>query len=193
MQEAGAMLREFGIEYEMTIASAHRTPKKVLEYSQSAERRGLKVIIAGAGWAAHLAGVIASQTTLPVIGVPIDSSALKGMDALLSTVQMPGGVPVATMSLGKAGAKNAGIFAAQIIATADVKVANRLKVYKVEMERDIEEKARKLTAVTCAEPAPEEAKPAAKPAAETAAAKKKPRRRRWKKKPGAAPSQGSAT
>jgi phosphoribosylaminoimidazole carboxylase PurE protein len=193
MQEAGAMLREFGIEYEMTIASAHRTPKKVLEYSQSAERRGLKVIIAGAGWAAHLAGVIASQTTLPVIGVPIDSSALKGMDALLSTVQMPGGVPVATMSLGKAGAKNAGIFAAQIIATADVKVANRLKVYKVEMERDIEEKARKLTAVTCAEPALEEAKPAAKPAAETAAAKKKPRRRRWKKKPGAAPSQGSAT
>jgi phosphoribosylaminoimidazole carboxylase PurE protein len=165
----------------------------VLEYSQSAERRGLKVIIAGAGWAAHLAGVIASQTTLPVIGVPIDSSALKGMDALLSTVQMPGGVPVATMSLGKAGAKNAGIFAAQIIATADVKVANRLKVYKVEMERDIEEKARKLTAVTCAEPAPAEAKPAAKPAAETAAAKKKPRRRRWKKKAGAAPSQGSDT
>lgn len=189
MQEAGAMLREFGIEYEMTIASAHRTPKKVLEYSQSAERRGLKVLIAGAGWAAHLAGVIASQTTLPVIGVPIDSSALKGMDALLSTVQMPGGVPVATMSLGKAGAKNAGIFAAQIIATADVKVANRLKVFKVEMERDIEEKAKKLTAVVSAEPAAPEAEPA-----DTAAAKKKkPRRRRWKKKVGAAPSPGSAS
>jgi phosphoribosylaminoimidazole carboxylase PurE protein len=173
----------------LTIASAHRTPKKVLEYSQSAERRGLKVIIAGAGWAAHLAGVIASQTTLPVIGVPIDSSALKGMDALLSTVQMPGGVPVATMSLGKAGAKNAGIFAAQIIATADVKVANRLKVFKVEMERDIEEKAKKLTAVVCAEPAAAEAEPA-----EAAAVKKKkPRRRRWKKKVGAAPSQGSAS
>jgi hypothetical protein len=126
---------------------------------------------------------------LPVIGVPIDSSALKGMDALLSTVQMPGGVPVATMSLGKAGAKNAGIFAAQIIATADVKVANRLKVFKVEMERDIEEKAKKLTAVVCAEPAAAEAEPA-----EAAAVKKKkPRRRRWKKKVGAAPSQGSAS
>lgn len=177
MQEAGAMLREFGIEYEMTIASAHRTPKKVLEYSQTAERRGLKVIIAGAGWAAHLAGFVASQTTLPVVGVPIDSSALKGMDALLSTVQMPGGIPVATMSLGKSGAKNAGIFAAQIIATADVKVANRLKVFKVEMERDVEEKAKKLVAVTVAEPAP------ASTEAAQAGAKKKPRRRRWKKKP----------
>ena len=134
MQETAAMLQEFGIEYEMTIASAHRTPKKVLEYSQSAERRGLKVLIAGAGWAAHLAGFVASQTTLPVIGVPIDSSPLKGMDALLSTAQMPGGVPVATMSLGKAGAKNAGVFAAQILALSDVKIANRLKVFKVEME-----------------------------------------------------------
>lgn len=187
MQEAGAMLREFGIEYEMTIASAHRTPKKVLEYSQGAERRGLKVLIAGAGWAAHLAGVVASQTTLPVIGVPIDSSALKGIDALLSTVQMPGGIPVATMSLGKAGAKNAGIFAAQIIATADVKVANRLKVFKVEMERDVEEKARKLLAVTSVEPSRMEAEPA-----EAAVAKKKPRRRRWKKKPGGGPAQGPA-
>lgn len=185
MQEAAVMLREFGIEYEMTIASAHRTPKKVLEYSQGAERRGLKVIIAGAGWAAHLAGVVASQTTLPVIGVPIDSSALKGIDALLSTVQMPGGVPVATMSLGKAGAKNAGVFAAQIIATSDVKVANRLKVYKVEMERDVEEKAKRLVAVT-AETAPREPE-----LAEAAPAKKKkPRRRRWKKKPGGAPAQG---
>lgn len=180
MQEAASMLQEFGIEYEMTIASAHRTPKKVLEYSQSAERRGLKVIIAGAGWAAHLAGFIASQTTLPVVGVPIDSSALKGIDALLSTVQMPGGVPVATMSLGKAGAKNAGIFAAQIIAVGDVKVANRLKVHKVEMEREVEEKARKIAAVT--------APPVHKEAAEGAPAKKKSRRRRWKKKPGAAPA-----
>ena len=189
MQEAGAMLREFGIEYEMTIASAHRTPKKVLEYSQSAERRGLKVIIAGAGWAAHLAGVVASQTTLPVIGVPIDSSALKGIDALLSTVQMPGGIPVATMSLGKSGAKNAGIFAAQIIAAADVKVANRLKVFKVEMERDVEEKAKKLTAVIAAEPLPE----AEHVEAAGGAKKKKPRRRRWKKKPGGAPAQGQVS
>ncbi|MDA8098790.1 MAG: 5-(carboxyamino)imidazole ribonucleotide mutase [Nitrospiraceae bacterium] len=189
MQEAGAMLREFGIEYEMTIASAHRTPKKVLEYSQSAERRGLKVIIAGAGWAAHLAGVVASQTTLPVIGVPIDSSALKGIDALLSTVQMPGGIPVATMSLGKSGAKNAGIFAAQIIAAADVKVANRLKVFKVEMEREVEEKAKKLTAVIAAEPLPE----AEHVEAAGGAKKKKPRRRRWKKKPGGAPAQGQVS
>jgi phosphoribosylaminoimidazole carboxylase PurE protein len=198
MQEAGAMLQEFGIEYEMTIASAHRTPKKVLEYSSSAEKRGLKVIIAGAGWAAHLAGVVASQTTLPVIGVPIDSSALKGIDALLSTVQMPGGVPVATMSLGKAGAKNAGIFAAQILAAMDVKIANRLKVYKVEMEREVEEKAKRLVTITSIAATAKVAAPAKatapgrvaapakeeEPAAEGAPAKKKSRRRRWKKKPG---------
>ncbi len=186
MQEAGAMLQEFGIEYEMTIASAHRTPKKVLEYGQTAERRGIKVIIAGAGWAAHLAGVVASQTTLPVIGVPIDSSPLKGIDALLSVVQMPGGVPVATMSLGKAGAKNAGIFAAQIIAVGDVKVANRLKVFKVEMERDVEEKAKRLVAISAVVSPPREAV-----VAEAAPAKKKSRRRRWKKKPsGSTPAQG---
>ncbi|HAR46177.1 MAG: 5-(carboxyamino)imidazole ribonucleotide mutase [Nitrospirae bacterium GWC2_57_13] len=185
MQEAAVMLQEFGIEYEMTIASAHRTPKKVLEYSQSAERRGLKVIIAGAGWAAHLAGVIASQTTLPVIGVPIDSSSLNGLDALLATAQMPGGVPVATMSLGKAGAKNAGVFAAQIIATADVKIANRLKVHKVEMEREVEDKAKRLLTLTAA---PSEKKETEKT---PAAAKKKSRRRRWKKKAGAGPEQGS--
>ncbi len=182
MQEAGAMLREFGIEYEMTIASAHRTPKKVLEYSSGAEKRGLKVLIAGAGWAAHLAGVIASQTTLPVIGVPIDSSALKGIDALLSTVQMPGGIPVATVSLGKAGAKNAGILAAQIIGISDVKVANRLKVFKVEMEREVEEKAKKLAVAAAVEAAT-----AIHDTVEPAAAKKKPRRRRWKKKASSGP------
>jgi phosphoribosylaminoimidazole carboxylase PurE protein len=180
MQEAAAMLQEFGIEYEMTIASAHRTPKKVLEYTQSAEKRGLKVLIAGAGWAAHLAGVVASHTTLPVIGVPIDSSPLKGLDSLLATAQMPGGVPVATMSLGKGGAKNAGVFAAQIIATADVKIANRLKVFKVEMERDVEDKAKRLLAIATAVSAPKESV-APEPAGP---AKKKPRRRRWKKKPG---------
>jgi phosphoribosylaminoimidazole carboxylase PurE protein len=184
MQEAVVMLREFSIEYEMTIASAHRTPKKVLEYAQNAERRGLKVLIAGAGWAAHLAGVVASQTTLPVIGVPIDSSSLKGIDALLSTVQMPGGVPVATMSLGKAGAKNAGIFAAQIIGTHDVKVANRLKVFKVEMERDVEDKARKIAAVAAPQ---EKAAPAAPEPG--AALRKKSRRRRRKKKPGGSQAQ----
>jgi phosphoribosylaminoimidazole carboxylase PurE protein len=204
MQEAGAMLQEFGIEYEMTIASAHRTPKKVLEYSLTAEKRGLKVIIAGAGWAAHLAGVVASQTTLPVIGVPIDSSPLNGLDALLATVQMPGGVPVATMSLGKAGAKNAGVFAAQIIAVSDVKVSNRLKVFKVEMEREVEEKAKRLVAISSISapvkmPAlvkvsvPVKVSAPAKmtvqavktePLIERVSAKKKPRRRRRKKKPG---------
>jgi phosphoribosylaminoimidazole carboxylase PurE protein len=178
MQAAASMLQEFGIEYEMTIASAHRTPKKVMEYTQTAEKRGLKVIIAGAGWAAHLAGVVASQTTLPVIGVPIDSSPLNGLDALLATVQMPGGIPVATMALGKSGAKNAGIFAAQIIAITDVKIANRLKVYRVEMESEVDDKARRLSAlstVTVQKTAPAEI--------ETLAAnKKKPRRRRRKKK-----------
>ena len=189
MQEAAAMLQEFGIEYEMTIASAHRTPKKVIEYSQSAERRGLKVIIAGAGWAAHLAGVVASQTMLPVVGVPIDSSPLKGIDALLSVVQMPGGVPVATMSLGKAGAKNAGVFAAQIVAIADVKVANRLKVFKVEMERDVEEKARRLVAISTVATPPRE--PVVGEAVPT---KKKSRRRRRKKKPvGSSLAQGPAS
>jgi len=211
MQEAAAMLQEFGIEYEMTIASAHRTPKKVLEYSASAEKRGLKAIIAGAGWAAHLAGVVASQTTLPVIGVPIDSSPLNGLDAILATVQMPGGVPVATMSLGKAGAKNAGVFAAQIIAVSDVKVANRLKVFKVEMEREVEEKAKRLIAITQASASIKASAPVkvsvpakvsasariaaqameVEPLLERAPAKKKPRRRRWKKKPGGnAPAQG---
>jgi phosphoribosylaminoimidazole carboxylase PurE protein len=187
MQEAAAMLQEFGIEYEMTIASAHRTPKKVMEYTQTAEKRGLKVIIAGAGWAAHLAGVVASQTTLPVIGVPIDSSPLNGLDALLATVQMPGGVPVATMALGKSGAKNAGIFAAQIIAITDVKIANRLKVYRVEMESEVEDKARRLLAlstVSVQKEAPAEI--------DSAAAKKKPRRRRRKKKPGVGGDEGHA-
>lgn len=187
MQEAAAMLQEFGIEYEMTIASAHRTPKKVLEYSQSAEKRGLKVIIAGAGWAAHLAGFVASQTTLPVIGVPIDSSPLKGIDALLSTAQMPGGVPVATMSLGKSGAKNAGVFAAQIIAIGDVKIANRLKVYKVEMEREVEEKSKRLVAISSVV-AP--LKEAAVVAPATPAKKKSRHRRRKKKAVGTAPAQG---
>ncbi len=190
MQEAAAMLQEFGIEYEMTIASAHRTPKKVLEYSQNAEKRGLKVIIAGAGWAAHLAGFVASQTTLPVIGVPIDSSPLKGIDALLSTAQMPGGVPVATMSLGKSGAKNAGVFAAQIIAIGDVKIANRLKVYKVEMEREVEEKSKRLVAISSVV-APLKEAAAVAPAGP---AKKKSRRRRRKKKAdGTAPVQGPAS
>jgi phosphoribosylaminoimidazole carboxylase PurE protein len=141
MEEAASALREFGISFEMTVSSAHRTPARTASYAKTAERRGIKVIIAGAGAAAHLAGFIAAETTLPVIGVPIDSSQLKGLDALLSTVQMPGGVPVASMAIGKAGAKNAGIFAAEILATSDAWLRKRLRKKQA---RKVEEKARKL-------------------------------------------------
>jgi len=144
MNEAGKRLESFGIEYEIRIMSAHRTPVKAAEYASSAADRGLEVIIAGAGAAAHLAGAIAASTTLPVIGVPIDSSSLKGLDALLATVQMPAGVPVATMAIGKAGASNAGLFAAQIIARKDPQVAAKLIDYKKEMAAGVEEKDRKL-------------------------------------------------
>ena len=109
-------LREMGIPYEVKILSAHRTPEQTRQYAETAAERGIQVIIAGAGWAAHLAGAIAAQTTLPVIGIPIDSSPLKGIDALLSTVQMPSGIPVATVALGKGGAKNAAVLGAQILA-----------------------------------------------------------------------------
>ena len=146
MEEAAKILKDFGIPYEMTISSAHRTPKRTSEYAQSAEGRGIKVIIAGAGSAAHLAGFIAAETTLPVIGVPIDSSPLNGLDSLLSTVQMPGGVPVASMAIGKAGAKNAGIFAAQILAVSDPKLTEALKAHREEMARQVEAKAEKLKA-----------------------------------------------
>src|SRR3989304_9977652 len=146
MEEAAKILKDFGIPYEMTISSAHRTPKRTSEYAQSAEGRGIKVIIAGAGSAAHLAGFIAAETTLPVIGVPIDSSPLKGLDSLLATVQMPAGVPVASMAIGKAGAKNAGIFAVEILATADASLRDALKRQRKEMARQIEEKAKKLKA-----------------------------------------------
>lgn len=144
MEEAVKVLKEFGVPYEITVASAHRTPKKVSEYARTAEERGLKVIIAGAGSAAHLAGIIASETILPVIGVPIDSSSLKGLDSLLSTVQMPGGIPVATMAIGRAGAKNAAIFAIELLALYDEELSGRLKAYRRDMERDIELKAQKV-------------------------------------------------
>lgn len=146
MEEAAKVLKEFGIAYEMTVSSAHRTPKRTSDYAKSAQERGIKVIIAGAGSAAHLAGFIAAETTLPVIGVPIDSSPLKGLDSLLSTVQMPGGVPVASMAIGKAGAKNAGLFAAQILATADDRLAKALKAHREEMARQVEAKAEKIKA-----------------------------------------------
>jgi phosphoribosylaminoimidazole carboxylase PurE protein len=144
MREAEKRLDQFGIGYETRILSAHRTPEKASQYAATAEQRGLEVIIAGAGAAAHLAGAMAANTTLPVIGIPIDSSSLKGLDALLATVQMPAGLPVATMAIGRAGAANAGIFAAQIIARKDPKVAAKLIEFKKEMAAGVEDKDRKL-------------------------------------------------
>lgn len=144
MEEAAKALKGFSIPYEMTISSAHRTPKRTSDYAKSAERRGIKIIIAGAGSAAHLAGFIAAETTLPVIGVPIDSSPLNGLDALLATVQMPGGVPVASMAIGKAGAKNAGIFAAEILALSDDAIRQALKDYRKAQEKLVEAKAKKI-------------------------------------------------
>jgi phosphoribosylamine--glycine ligase len=144
MERAAAALKQLQIPFEMTIASAHRSPERTAAYARSARKRGLRVIIAGAGGAAHLAGSVAACTTLPVIGVPIDSSSLKGFDALLSTVQMPSGIPVATMAIGSAGAKNAGIMAAQILAVKDQKIAKRLEKYKEDLAEKVAEKAAKL-------------------------------------------------
>jgi phosphoribosylaminoimidazole carboxylase PurE protein len=144
MREAEKRLEYFGIAYETRIISAHRTPERAAKYASGAQQRGVEVIIAGAGAAAHLAGAIAANTTLPVLGIPIDSSSLKGLDALLATVQMPAGIPVATMAIGKAGAANAGLFAVQIIALKDSKVAARLTEFKKEMAADVEERDRKL-------------------------------------------------
>lgn len=142
MEEAARVLREFKVPYEMTISSAHRSPRRTGRYARTAEKRGLKVIIAGAGWAAHLAGVIASETILPVIGVPLDTSPLKGIDSFLSTLQMPGGVPVATMAIGKGGAKNAGLMAVEILALKDPALSKRLKAYKRKMALEVAKKAR---------------------------------------------------
>lgn len=130
MQQAARMLEEFGIAYETKVVSAHRTPDLLVEYAKSAVDRGLKVIIAGAGGAAHLPGMVASMTRLPVLGVPVQSNALSGWDSLLSIVQMPGGVPVATLAIGDAGAKNAGILAAQILATHDEAIADKLNAFR---------------------------------------------------------------
>ncbi len=144
MEEAARALEEFSIPFEMTVSSAHRTPARTARYARSARKRGIKIIIAGAGSAAHLAGFLAAETTMPIIGVPIGSSALKGLDALLSTVQMPGGVPVASMAIGKAGAKNAGIFAAQILSVSNPGLRVRLKNYRKRQARKVVEKARKI-------------------------------------------------
>jgi 5-(carboxyamino)imidazole ribonucleotide mutase len=144
MEEAAKALAELRVEAEMAIASAHRTPAKVSSLVSNAAARGIKVIIAGAGMAAHLAGVVASQTSLPVIGVPLEGPALGGIDALLSTAQMPAGVPVACMAVGKAGARNAGIFAAEILALCDEALAKKLADLRTQMAEKVEEADAKL-------------------------------------------------
>jgi phosphoribosylaminoimidazole carboxylase PurE protein len=144
MQEAVKIFQQFEIPYEIGVYSAHRSPHRTAEYVRTARSRGLKLIIAGAGSSAHLAGVSAAETTLPVIGVPIDSSPLSGFDALLATVQMPPGVPVATMGVGKSGATNAAILAVQILALADDRLTARLVDHKAALEKGVAEKSRKV-------------------------------------------------
>jgi phosphoribosylaminoimidazole carboxylase PurE protein len=144
MVEAAKALDQFGVSFEMTVSSAHRTPERTSRYVSSARDRGLKVLIAGAGAAAHLAGVMAAETILPVIGVPIDATPLNGLDALLSMVQMPAGMPVATMAVGKAGARNAGILAAQMLALEDAALAGKLTQFKADMAASVEAKALSL-------------------------------------------------
>ncbi len=144
MKAASDVLQEFGVAIEMTVASAHRSPQRAATWAATARERGIKVIIAGAGHAAHLAGAMAAHTSLPIIGVPIDSSCLQGMDALLATVQMPPGIPVATMAIGKPGARNAGILAVQILALADDGLAAKLEAFKQNMAAKVEQKAKKL-------------------------------------------------
>lgn len=145
MKETAVALKQFGIPFEMTVSSAHRTPERTAKIVRDAKGRGIKVLIAGAGAAAHLAGVVAAETTLPVIAVPIDATSLNGLDALLAMVQMPAGIPVATMAIGKAGARNAGIFAAQMLAVDDAALSERLVQFKAEMAQGVEAKADALS------------------------------------------------
>jgi 5-(carboxyamino)imidazole ribonucleotide mutase len=140
LEEAAAVLKDFGVSHEVRISSAHRAPQKTANLAAEAKKRGIRVIIAGAGMAAHLAGVVAAETVLPVIGVPMPGGALNGVDALYSTVQMPGGIPVATMAIGKAGAKNAGIFAVQILALSDPELGRKLAAFRAAMAEEVEEK-----------------------------------------------------
>ncbi len=144
LEEAAGVLRRFEVPYEITVTSAHRSPEKTREYARCAQQRGIQVIIAGAGGAAHLAGFIAAETVLPVIGIPIDSTPLKGIDALLATVQMPSGVPVATMAIGRTGARNAGILAVQILSIHHPELKQKLLEYKRELARQVEEMDAKL-------------------------------------------------
>jgi 5-(carboxyamino)imidazole ribonucleotide mutase len=144
LKQAAEMLREFAVPHEVTIVSAHRTPRRMFDYARSAEERGLEVIIAGAGGAAHLPGMVASLTPLPVIGVPVKTSSLQGLDSLLSIVQMPAGVPVATVAINNA--KNAGILAAQIIGNHHPEVREKVRKYRQSLEKTIEDKAARLEA-----------------------------------------------
>ncbi len=144
MREAAKALEDFGVGYEIDVTSAHRSPDRTADYARKAAARGIRVMIAGAGGAAHLAGVIAAHTTLPVIGVPIPSTPLNGMDSLLATVQMPAGIPVATVAIGKAGATNAGILAVQILALSNELLAKKLEGLKETLVNSVEEKSRKL-------------------------------------------------
>jgi 5-(carboxyamino)imidazole ribonucleotide mutase len=144
MEEAVKILEEFAIPYELFLTSAHRTPERTTAFARGAAKRGVKIIIVGAGAAAHLAGVIASQSMLPVIGVPIDATSLQGLDALLATVQMPGGIPVATMAIGKAGAKNAALFAVRILTLEDPGLQKKLQSYIRKMASDVERKHENL-------------------------------------------------
>jgi phosphoribosylaminoimidazole carboxylase PurE protein len=144
MKQSAEILERFKVPYEMTISSAHRSPERTIDYAKRAEKRGLKVLIVGAGGAAHLAGVIASHTTLPVIGVPMHTEVLKGRDSLYSTVQMPKGVPVATMAIGNSGAANAAIMAIEILALNDVRIRKELKRYKADLAKDVEKKGKRL-------------------------------------------------
>ena len=140
MQEAADVLDKFDVPWEMRISSAHRAPTKTMELASKAADRGVRIIIAGAGMAAHLAGVVAAKTILPVIGVPMPGGTLNGVDALYSTVQMPAGIPVATMAIGKAGAKNAGLFAVQVLALTEMRLAEALQDYRHEMEQEVDRK-----------------------------------------------------
>lgn len=144
MKHACDILDELTIEYEKKVVSAHRTPELMFEFAESARDRGIKVIIAGAGGAAHLPGMVAAKTSLPVIGVPVQSQALNGLDSLLSIVQMPGGVPVATVAIGKSGAINAGLLAAQILGTTDLKVAQRIEDRRKTLKQKVLESSEEL-------------------------------------------------
>lgn len=141
MVESAKVLKQFDVPFEMIVSSAHRTPERTVEYVRGAHDRGLKVLIAGAGAAAHLAGVVAAETMLPVIAVPIDATSMRGLDALLAMVQMPAGIPVATMAIGAAGARNAGIFAARILATEDSALEGRLLIFKQDMAEGVIKKS----------------------------------------------------